>query len=149
MIVLLVVLQAIQVVILWLHGWVPAPPLNDVAAVRAANSTPRLVLATLMQSVPYTIGLVFSAIGLTSHFPGWLWCWLWISYGILFVGELSAWWVPYLVKADPEKVVRYRAMFGATHAVLPERNGITPNTLHLVLHSCTLLTLIVLARLTL
>jgi len=39
-------------------------------------------------------------------------------------------------------------MFAATHAFLPERNGIRPNTLHVILHLATLATLLVLAVLT-
>jgi len=39
-------------------------------------------------------------------------------------------------------------VFGATHAFLPERDGIRPNTLHLILHLATLTTLIVLGTLT-
>jgi hypothetical protein len=148
MLTLLVMLQAVQVAILWLHDWAPLPPLNDVTAVRAADSTRRLVVVTLIQSVPYTIGLVSSVVGLSSRFPGWLWYWLWISYGRLFLGELRAWWLPYLVRPEPERAARYRVMFGATHAFLPERNGIRPNTLHVALHACTAATLIVLALVT-
>jgi hypothetical protein len=39
-------------------------------------------------------------------------------------------------------------MFGATHAFLPERNGVRPNTLHVILHLMTLTTLVVLGALT-
>ena len=39
-------------------------------------------------------------------------------------------------------------MFGGTHAFLPERNGVRPNTLHVVLHGCTAATLAVMAALT-
>jgi hypothetical protein len=145
---LLVALQAIQVAILWLHDWAPVPPLNDVAAVRAADSTTRLIVVTLVQSVPYSIGLAFSLAALPRGvLPGWLFDWLCISYGLLFLGELRAWWVPYLVRPEPARAARYRAMFGATHAFLPERNGLKPNTLHVVLHSCTAATLVVLALL--
>jgi hypothetical protein len=35
-------------------------------------------------------------------------------------------------------------MFGNTHAFLPERNGIVPNTLHCILHAATVATLVVL-----
>jgi hypothetical protein len=145
---LLVALQALQVAILWLHDWVPLAPLNDVAAVRRADSTARLIRVTVIQSLPFTLGLVFS---LTAHrpWPGWLWYWLWISYALLFVGELRAWWAPYLLRPEPERAARYEAMFGATHAFLPKRNGIVPNTLHCVLHAATAATLVVLAALTL
>ena len=39
-------------------------------------------------------------------------------------------------------------MFGRTHAFLPERNGIRPNTLHVILQVATLTTLVLLARVT-
>jgi len=128
---------------------VPVAPLNDVAAVRAADSAVRLIVVALIQSVPFTIGLVFSVAALAHGVPGWLWNWLWISYGLLFFGELQAWWVPYLVRPDPERAARYRVMFGRTHSFLPERRGIRPNTLHVALHLCTAATLVVLAVLTL
>jgi hypothetical protein len=137
----LIGLQVVQVLILWLHDWLPAPPLNDVKAVRAADGVGRLVGVTILQSAPYTIGLVGSWRAGTGPWPGWLGPWLWISYGLLFAGELRAWWIPYLAKAEPERAARYRDLFGRTHAFLPERNGITPNTLHTMLHACTAATL--------
>jgi hypothetical protein len=145
-IMLLIFLQALQVAFLWLHDWVPLGRLNDVAAVRAVDSTMRLIRVTLIQSVPFTIGLVFSCLYFArgAAYPGWLWYWLWISYGLLFVGELTAWWIPYLMRPEPARAERYRVMFGNTHAFLPERNGIVPNSLHCLLHAATAATLIVL-----
>jgi len=32
--------------------------------------------------------------------------------GLLLVGELRAWWLPYFVGTTPERVTRYTAMFG-------------------------------------
>jgi hypothetical protein len=64
-------------------------------------------------------------------------------YGLLLVGEFRAWWKPYLFGADPKLVQRYEAMFGKTHAFLPKRSGIVPNTAHVVLHACTLLAFLV------
>jgi hypothetical protein len=149
MLTLLVILQAVQVVILWTHDWIPLGGLNDVAAVRQADPIPRLIKVTIIQSVPWTIGLFFTLRHLTTPLPGWLWWWLWISYGLLFAGELRAWWVPYFVSPEPERAARYASMFGKTHSFLPERNGIRINTLHAVLHACTAATLAILAALTL
>ena len=146
----LVGLQVVQVIILWLHDWIALPPLNDVAAVKRENSLGRLALATVIQSAPYTVGLVgtlASRAGAPLH--GWVMGWLWISYAILFVGELQAWWIPYLRGTTAERVARYGEMFGRTHAFLPARHGITPNTLHVVLHACTAATLILLASISL
>ena len=138
----LLLLQGFQVAFLWLHDWLPLGRLNDVAAVRGADSTARLVTVTLIQSVPYTIGLIFSARHFGGVYPGWLQAWLWISYGLLALGQLRAWWLPYLLRPEPDRAAR--TMFGATHTILPERNGMVPNTAHLLLHVATAATLLLL-----
>ena len=140
----LLALQAFQVAFLWLHDWVPVGRLNDVAAVRRQDSVTRLVIVTLVQSVPFTLGLLWSGQHLGEPFSRWPLRWLWISYGILFVGQFRAWWVPYLFRPDPERAARYQTMFGHTHAFLPPRHGVIPNTAHVLLHLSTLATLLVL-----
>ena len=60
------------------------------------------------------------------------------------MGELTAWWIPYLTRPQPARAARYRLMFGRTHAFLPERHGIVPNTLHCLLHLATVATLAIL-----
>ena len=141
-------LQCFHVLFLALHDWIPLGKLNDVKAVRAANPSHKLVTGTFISLTPFAIGLAGSAIYIDRAYPAWLLWWLWISYGLLFAGELTAWWIPYLFRPEPERAARYQAMFGATHAFLPERNGIRPNTLHVVLHLVTLGTLVVLGALT-
>lgn len=146
---LLLFLQILQVMILWFHDWIPTGGingrrLNDVAAVRGQQSLRSLVIVTLIQSLPYTLGLYFSAPFIAQPYPGWVRQWLLISYSILFIGELHAWWVPYLLWPDEPRAARYRLMFGNTHAFLPQRNGMAPNTLHTVLHAATLGTLLLL-----
>ena len=144
----LLVLQCFHVLFLALRDWVPLGTLNDVNAVRIANPGRKLLAGTLISLVPFAIGLAASAIYLGRVYPAWLLWWLWISYALLFVGELKAWWVPYLFRSEPERAARYRVMFSNTHAFLPARNGIRVNTLHLVLHIVTLSTLLVLGLLT-
>jgi hypothetical protein len=139
---ILLALQAFQVLFLWFHDWIPLGRLNDVAAVRRQDPLARLVLVTLIQSVPFTIGLFYSARYFNHPYPGWLDYLLWISYGVLFVGQMRAWWVPYLLKPEPGRAERYRKMFGNTHSFLPRRNGIVPNTAHILLHLATAGTLL-------
>jgi hypothetical protein len=63
-----------------------------------------------------------------------------IAFTFLFIGELWAWWIPYFLGgANAEQIKKYDIMFGNTHAFLPEMNGITPNTLHFILHSFRLI----------
>jgi hypothetical protein len=75
-----------------------------------------------------------------------LW-WLGIGYSFLFVGELEAYWIPYLFLPQPSRAARYQAMFGGTHAFLPVRNGIKPNALHVTPHILKLTTLVLSAAL--
>ena len=140
----LIALQAFQVAFLWIHDWVPLGRLNDVAAVRRQDTLQRLVIVTLAQSVPWTIGLIFSVKYFGHPYPDWLVTWLWVSYALLFLGQLRAWWAPYLVKAEPVRALRYQQMFGNTHSFLPSRNGVVPNTAHILLHLATAATLVVL-----
>jgi hypothetical protein len=141
-------LQCFHVLFLTLHDWIPLGSLNDVKAVRMANPIHKLVGGTLISFTPFAIGLYSSAVHFGGTYPSWLVWWLWITYSLLFIGELEAWWVPYLFRSQPMRAARYQSMFGATHAFLPERNGIRPNTLHVILHLTTLTTLFVLAALT-
>lgn len=141
-------LQCFHVLFLALHDWIPLGSLNDIKAVRAANQFHKLVAGTLISLAPFAIGLAGSAIYFGRAYPAWLLSWLWISYGLLFIGELTAWWIPYLFRPEAERAARYQVMFGSTHAFLAERNGIRPNTLHVILHIMTLATLVVLLLIT-
>jgi hypothetical protein len=87
----LLALQVFQVCFLWVHDWIPLGRLNDVAAVRSQDTKRRLVTVTLIQSVPWTIGLCFSLLHFRRPYPEWLHDWLVISYGMLFIGQIRAW----------------------------------------------------------
>lgn len=143
----LLALQCFHVLFLALHDWIPLGSLNDLKAVRAANPSSKLIAGTLISLIPFAIGLAASVMHFGQAYPSWLIWWLWISYGLLFFGELQAWWIPYFFGAEPDRMVRYQGMFGATHAFLPPRNGIRVNTLHVVLHAATLATLVLLGLL--
>ena len=140
----LVVLQAFQVGLLWIHDWVPLGRLNDVRAVQSQDTRLRLVIVTLVQSVPFSVLLYFSVRDFGHHYPHDLLMWLWIAYGLSIFGYLRAWWVPYLWHIDAEKAARYEVMFGKTHAFLPKHNGITLNTLHMMFNVTTVGVLLVL-----
>jgi hypothetical protein len=140
----LIALQAFQLAFLLLHDFVPLGRLNDVRAVQAADPRAKLMMVTLLSAAPFVFGLALSLVFLARPWPGWLLGWLWVTYGGLMLGQLRAWWVPYLLVSEPARAARYQAMFGATHAFLPERNGMRPNTLHIVLHASTLATLVLL-----
>lgn len=137
-------LEAFQVAFLVLHDWIPLGSLNDVRVVATEEPASKRLLATVVSAAPFALTLYFSARTAGAPWPTWVHRWLWISYGLLFVGELQAWWMPYLWRCEPARAERYDRMFGRTHAFLPKRNGIVPNTLHVVLHGTTVATLLLL-----
>jgi hypothetical protein len=133
----LITLQAFVTAFLLLHDWIPLGRLNNLAAMRGEDSLGRRIWVTLLLALPAAIGLYFSAERFGRPYPQWLWMLLWITYGLLLLGLLSAWWVPYLLAPDRERAERYKVIFAGTHSFLPERNGITPNTLHVLFHAAT------------
>ena len=146
----LIGLQAFVVLYLALHDWVPLGALNDVKAVQAADSRGKLLLITAISASPFAVGLAASVFYFGHAYPLWLLAWLSISYVGLQAGQFRAWWVPYFFISEPARAARYHEMFARTHAFLPERNGIRPNTLHLIFNAAlvailTLLTVLILA----
>ena len=141
----LLTLQLFQVLVLALHDWVRLGSLNDLGAGQSVDPLRKRLLATLVNTLPFALGLVWSCVyALAPAYPAWLASWLWWSYGVLLAGELWAWWVPYLVRPQPERAARYQLLFGRTHHFLPPRHGLVPNTLHCLLHLATLSTLLML-----
>jgi len=136
-------LQIFHVAFLLLHDWIPLGPLSDLAAVRRENSRKALILGTAISSLAFVLGLLFCFVYVP--WPHWLRVYLLTVYVFLFLGELQAWWIPYLVWPQPRRAIRYEAMFGRTHAFLPSRNGIRPNTLHVILHVATFVLVLLLA----
>jgi hypothetical protein len=144
----LVVLQCLVVLFVALHNWIPLGSLNDRKGVRIAFPTTKLLLTTLLNLTPCAIGLAGTIVYFGHRFPGWLVWELWIFYALAVYGSLKAWWIPYLFHPDEELAVRYRTMYANTHAFLRERNGITPNTLHVAFDFITIAILSDLAVLT-
>jgi hypothetical protein len=147
--IVLLALQSMVVLFVALHNWVPLGTLNHVRGVRVAFPTGKLFATTLLNLTPVAIGLAATAFYFGGAWPGWVFWWLWITYGLACYGSWKAWWLPYLFRADPALVARYQTMYAGTHSFLRERNGIRPNTLHVLFDFVTIAILIDLAVLTL
>jgi hypothetical protein len=144
----LIALQCFALLFVGLHNWIPLGSLNDVKAVRSVFPTGKLLVTTLINFAPVAFGLGGSIFYFRRGFPDWLFWFLWIFYGLACYGSLKAWWIPYLFRPESERVARDRQMYASTHAFLPERNGIRPNTLHIIFDVVTVAILIVLGILT-
>ena len=148
---LLLALQIFHVAFLALHDFVPLGALNDPKAARTADPLGRLVLVTALSTAPFALGLGLSVgfggpDGAGGPYPLALRIYLAVIYAGLLAGQIRAWWVPYLGRAEPDRAARYAVLFGKTHSFLPARNGIRPNTLHVGLHLATVGVLVELDR---
>ena len=72
MLTLLLALQIFHVTFLLLHDWVPLGPLNHPAAVRAENPGGKIVLGTLLSTLPFAIALGCSLHLQHRGYPHWL-----------------------------------------------------------------------------
>lgn len=141
---LLVALQVFQLAFLLLHDWLPLGRLNDISAVRRTSTPLRTIAGLLVPGIPVFIGLSLSLKYFGIAYPGWVRWWLRVTYGFLLLGQLEAWWIPYLFGTTAERVALYQALFRRTHSFLPPRHGIVVNTLHVVLHASTFVTVVIL-----
>jgi hypothetical protein len=141
--------QFFVVIFIGLHDWVPLGKLSNLQGIRAADSRVKLIVVTLLSALPFAISLVGSAFYAGAHFPSWLMWTLWITYGAAIYGMLRAWWFPYFFGGDPERAKRYQLRFAQTHAFLPTRNGIRPDTLHVIFHGVLVVTVLLLVVLSL
>lgn len=145
---ILLALECLVALFVGLHNWIPLGALNDVKAAKAEFPGRKLFTVTLINFVPVAVGLLGSAIYLARVYPRWLLWWLWIFYWLVGCGSLREWWIPYFSRPQPERVTRHQAMYGATHSFLPERNGIRPNTLHVLFDMVTIAIFIILGLVT-
>ena len=90
----LLALQIFIVLFLALHDWIPLGNFNNLPGVRTVNPGAKLLATTLLSAAPYAFGLAASIIYFNKPYPDWLFWWLWISYLLLFLGQLRAWWIP-------------------------------------------------------
>jgi hypothetical protein len=140
--------QAFIVAFIAVHDWIPLGSLNNLAGVHSADRKGKLVAVTLLSTLPFAVGLAGSVYYASTGFPMWLKWWLWITYGAALYGLLRAWYVPYLLLPDSARAARYQTMFADTHTFLPARNGIAPNTLHVIFHAVTIAAVVLLVCLT-
>ena len=143
----LLALQAVQVAFLLLHDWIPLGRLTNRNAVQAADSRPKLLLVTVLSTLPFAILFALSCRYRDAPtWPMWLLSWLRYTYSAVLIAAFYAWWGPYLLWHSPERAERYRARFAGTLKFLPERHGFSPDTLHVCYHACIVALLILLAR---
>jgi hypothetical protein len=134
--------QTFMLIFLVFHDWVHLPPWTNARAVRRVYPASANLRNTLINSVPVALAVALTIRYLHTDIPAWVRT-LWVLlYGLFLLGEYRAWWHPYWFGWEPDRLVRYQALFGGTHTFLPRRGGMAPNTAHVLLHACTALALV-------
>jgi len=119
-----------------LHDWVDIPPLTNLPALRKAHSFRFRLIGSLVNAGLILIPIIITLCYMASPFPLWARLLMTVIYGLITVGTLAAWWIPYFgggywAYGDKTGFEEYRN----THSFLPARgNNVVPNTLHVILH---------------
>ena len=136
MIYFFLILQCVLFLFMALHDWVDIPPFTDLAALKKAHSFKFRLIGSLVNATLIMIPIIVTFLYLTSPLSLWACFVFTFIYGLLTIGTITAWWIPYLgggylIYGNKAGFEEYRN----THSFLPPRgNNIVPNTLHVVLH---------------
>lgn len=136
MIYFFIVLQLVLFFFMAFHDWVDIPPLTNPSALRKAHSFRFRLLGSCINGGLVLISLSVTCLYISSPMSFWARLLLLGIYGLLTVGTITAWWIPYFgggywVKGNKAGFEEYRN----THSFLPARgSNVVPNTLHVILH---------------
>lgn len=137
------VVQAIVLIFIIAHDWVPLGPLNDVATLKTSPRVRGMKIRTATNSLLVAAALILSILWWSEPYPLAVRIAFVAIYALLFAAEIVAWWVPYFFGASPRRTKAIQSMFARTHSLLPRRpDRIVPNTAHLMLHAMMLAALL-------
>ncbi len=118
------------------HDWVDILPFTNLAALRKAHSFKFRLMGSVINGGLVLIPLLVSLFYTASLLPFWARILFALIYGLITIGTITAWWIPYFgggywIHGNKAGFEEYRN----THSFLPPRgDNIVPNTLHVILH---------------
>jgi hypothetical protein len=140
-----IVLQIILLFFMVGHDWIHVPPLTNIRELEKHSTKKGRVINSILFFL-----LIFVPLFLTCYFnpsyshyfntdysayPRWVLVFLVAVYGVLFLGTLFSWWVPYIFGNYSHEHAQGFGEYKNTHHFLPARgDNIVPNTLHVLLH---------------
>jgi len=119
-----------------LHDWIDMPPFTNLKALRKTHSFKFRLIGSFINAGLVLIPILVTLIYIASSLPFWARLLFTLIYGLITLGTITAWWIPYFgggywVHRNKAGFEEYRN----THSFLPPRgNNIVPNTLHIILH---------------
>jgi hypothetical protein len=129
-------LQILLLFIITFHDWVHLPPLTDIRSLEKHSSAVDRVVNSAIFFLTVCIPLILTWV-YWQAFQWWVLACIASFYGLLTLGTILSWWIPYLFGGYSEEYKLGFAEYKTTHHFLPTRgDNIVPNTLHVVLHLC-------------
>lgn len=128
--------------LLVLHDLVPLGRWNNLERAAAEVARGKLVGQTVWVGLLGGVPLVLTYLARGARHATWPRTTTTFILAFLFAGELLTWWIPYFFGARAGYAEGLRPIFAGTVSFLPERNGLTVNALHCLLHGLTLLALV-------
>jgi hypothetical protein len=131
-----IILQAVLFFFMALHDWVDIPPFTDLSALRKAHPLRFRLLGSCVNGGLVLLPFIVTLLYISSPMPVWARLLVTGIYGLLTMGTITAWWIPYFgggywVHGNKAGFEEYRN----THSFLPVRgSNVVPNTLHVILH---------------
>jgi len=133
MLTLFITLQIILLLFLALHDWVNIPPFTDIKALEKHHTKKERLLTSCINTSIVLIPLLLTMQS-DGHFSFKTIVFIVISYLLLTIGTLCAWWIPYLWGSSQEHKQGF-IEYKNTHAFLPKRgDNVVPNTFHVIMH---------------
>jgi len=129
-----IVLQIALLFFMTFHDWIYLPPLTNIREIeKHSTRMGRLINSTIF------FFLIFIPLALTFYyqynFPLWALIIIATMYGILSIGTIASWWIPYFFGGYSKKYKENFVEYKKTHHFLSARgDNIIPNTFHMILH---------------
>ncbi|MBA3237357.1 MAG: hypothetical protein H0T62_03280 [Parachlamydiaceae bacterium] len=136
MIYFFLILQCILFFFMAFHDWVDVPPFTNLEALRKAHSFKFRLIGSFINASLILTPILVTLLYIASVLPFWARILFILIYGLITVGTITAWWIPYFggsywMHGSKAGFEEYRD----THSFLPQReNNVIPNTLHVILH---------------
>lgn len=128
-----IVIQGSLAIFMALHDWIKIPPFTDIEALKKHHSASGRFITSVINTSFVLFPLILTWI-YSPAMPFNIALTLTVIYGVLTVGTLCAWWIPYLFGSSEAHKAGF-AEYKNTHRFLPSRgDNVIPNTLHVILH---------------
>lgn len=127
-------LQTSLFLLMIVHDWVSFYPLNDIATLRRYHSKRELFMGSCINGGMVMVPLLISLYGYIYVFTHRMSLILFLLYGILTVGTMCAWWIPYIFGSSDAHKLGFKEYSNTHHFLPPRGTNLTPNSLHVIIH---------------